>query len=161
MKYRTALKPLLKSFSAKVFFSLVTAMVILFTLLSYLHNRTQIADFEEDIQREGKTLTKVTATAVRLGLFAENAEMLQEAIRPTLTSEGVLAMSRATTISPRKPADNHSKPLAAFLKMLMMTIPQLRQANQPRGHPDHQVVVKRWRAKALIRASAQVSRPAS
>jgi len=92
MKYRTALKPLLKSFSAKVFFSLVSAMVILFTLLSYLHNRTQIAAFEEDIQREGNILTKVTATATRLGLFAENEEMLQDAIRPTLTSEGVLAI---------------------------------------------------------------------
>jgi PAS domain S-box-containing protein len=92
MKLRPVLKPILHNFSAKVFISLVSAMVILFSILTYMNNRNQIAAFEEDIQREGNILTKVTANAARLGLFAENAKMLHDAVRPTLTSAGVLAI---------------------------------------------------------------------
>ena len=92
MKPFTALKPLLNNFSAKVFISLVSAMVLLFSLVNFLHNRTQTKAFEKEIIKDGNVLTQVTANAARLGLFAENAQMLQRAVRPTLATEGVLAI---------------------------------------------------------------------
>ena len=92
MKLRTTFATLLNSFSAKVFISLMFAMVIIFTIINYLHNRTQTVTFERETQREGNILTKVTAYATRLGLFAENIQLLQAAVRPTLNSEGVLAV---------------------------------------------------------------------
>lgn len=118
MKLRPALKPLLNSFSAKIFISLVTAMVILFSILTYLNNRTQIAAFEKDIKREGDILTKVTANAARLGLFAENTEMLRDAIRPTLTSAGVRAiyvMTRDRKVLIRELAPKSDRQLATCL----------------------------------------------
>jgi PAS domain S-box-containing protein len=84
--------PLLNSFSARVFFSLVSAMVILFSIVNYLNNRAQTRAFEEDIIKDGTVLTRVTANAARLGLFAENTKLLRSAVRPTLLTEGVLAI---------------------------------------------------------------------
>jgi hypothetical protein len=92
MKLLTALKPLLNNFSAKVFFSLVSAMVVIFTLLNYLHTHSQTAALEKELIKDGTVLTQVTANASRLGLFAENTEMLRTAIRPTLATAGVLAI---------------------------------------------------------------------
>jgi len=92
MKLLTALRPLLNNFSAKVFISLVSAMVVIFSILNYLHNHTQTRAFEKEIIKDGTVLTKVTANAARLGLFAENTKLLQTAVRPVLTTEGVLAI---------------------------------------------------------------------
>ena len=92
MKLLTALKALRNNFSAKVFISLVSAMVIIFSLLNYLNNRTQAAAFEKELIKDGTVLTQVTANAARLGLFAENTNLLQAAVRPTLATEGVLAI---------------------------------------------------------------------
>jgi PAS domain S-box-containing protein len=92
MKLFTVLKPLLNNFNAKVFISLVSAMVVLFSILNYMHNRTQTATFEDHIIKDGTILAQVTANAARLGLFAENTRLLQAAVRPTLATEGVLAI---------------------------------------------------------------------
>ena len=84
MKPSHSLMPLLNSFSARVFFSLVSAMVILFSIVNYLNNRAQTRAFEEDIIKDGTVLTRVTANAARLGLFGENTRLLRSAVRPTL-----------------------------------------------------------------------------
>ena len=118
MKPFSALTPLLTNFSAKVFISLVSAMVLLFSLVNFLHNRTQTKAFEKEIMKDGTVLTQVTANAARLGLFAENAKLLQRAVMPTLATEGVLAifvMNKDRKILIREHAPKVDRQLATCL----------------------------------------------
>ncbi|MHB8789186.1 MAG: sensor histidine kinase [Desulfobulbaceae bacterium] len=83
-------KKINRSFSAKVFASLLAVMILLTSTVSLFSLHAQRQNFEKELLREGRMLARVLADNSRLGLFAMDNEQLQAAVMVVLGADNVV-----------------------------------------------------------------------
>src|SRR5919108_1279399 len=91
-----ALKNKRYSFGLKfllIFTTFVAVTSISFTVLFFNHQRALL---EEHLDGEGKLLARLLAHNARLGVFAENSDLLKDPVDGVLEHEGTLFVSIVT-----------------------------------------------------------------
>ncbi len=83
------LKNYLRSFSAKVFVSLVLTMVLVMGAMNIFFVRFEKARLAEHLREEGRILTHLLARNVRLGIFADDEAQLMNAVGAVLGQKNI------------------------------------------------------------------------
>lgn len=81
---------MIKSFSGKVFASLLGTLILLTCTLNLLSLQGQQQSFNSQVQKDGAILATVLANNARLGIFARDSRQLATAVRTTLDVEGII-----------------------------------------------------------------------
>ena len=79
-----------KSFSAKVFTYLLGAMVFITGTFNFFYLQFQQETLEKEMLKDGRILSRILASNIRLGIFAEDKKKISESLKPVVNVEGTV-----------------------------------------------------------------------
>lgn len=79
-----------KSFAAKIFSYLLGAMILITATFTFFYLRVQLEYLENEMVKDGKILTGISANNARLGIFAQDRNLLSTALRTAISVDGVI-----------------------------------------------------------------------
>jgi len=82
-----------ESFSTKVFYAFSVFIVIVSSVFTFFFIHHQTKNIKEDLKKRGTMLSGLLAYDSRTGIFAENKDLIENAVQGIMNQEGVLSVS--------------------------------------------------------------------
>jgi signal transduction histidine kinase len=118
MTYRKFREGLKESFSIRVFRSFAISIMVVFLVVTFLFITYERKTVRDDLVKEGKMLAGFMAYSSTTGVFAENRDLVEDAVQGVMSQRNVLSVAiftadnKALLVEEKKPLKKGTRPLS-------------------------------------------------